>query len=163
MSEKVALFPGSFDLLTNGHVDIIKRSTKLFDQLIVGIFTNTTKRSLFTSQEKKIIIDSVVKPLSKVKVQIFEEQLTVNIVRKVKAHYLIRSIRNTRDYEYERDIARLNKEISQTVETVFLLANPSFEHLSSSMLKEVYLLGGNLSSYVPKEVLSALDKKWRNN
>ncbi|MDR1473006.1 MAG: pantetheine-phosphate adenylyltransferase [Lactobacillales bacterium] len=163
MTEKVALFPGSFDLLTNGHLNIIKRSAGLFDRLIVGVFTNTTKKSLFCSREKKTIIESVVKPLKNVKVQTFEEQLTVDIVNKVGAHYLIRSIRNTRDYEYERDIARLNQEISQTtVETILLLADPSFEHLSSSMLKEIYLFGGDISSYVPKEVFDILAKKRRD-
>jgi pantetheine-phosphate adenylyltransferase len=163
MTERIALFPGSFDLLTNGHVNIIKRSAGLFDRLIVGVFTNTAKKSLFCSQEKKIIIESVVKFLKNVKVQTFEKQLTVDIVEKIGAQYLIRSIRNTRDYEYERDIARLNQEISQTtVETVFLLADPSFEHLSSSMLKEIYLFGGDISSYVPKEVFNMLAKKRRD-
>ncbi|MDR1521949.1 MAG: pantetheine-phosphate adenylyltransferase [Streptococcaceae bacterium] len=161
MNERMALFPGSFDLLTNGHVDIIKRSAKLFDKLVVGIFTNTTKKPLFTSQEKKKIIENIVKPLEKVKVQIFEKKLTVDIAKKMKVYYIIRSIRNTRDYEYERNIARLNQEISQTVETVFLLADSSFEHLSSGTLKEIYLFGGDISSYVPKEVFSILDKKRR--
>jgi pantetheine-phosphate adenylyltransferase len=163
MTEKVALFPGSFDLLTNGHLNIIKRSAGLFDRLIVGIFTNTTKKSLFSSREKKTIIESVVKPLKNVKVQTFAGQLTVDIAKDAGARYLIRSIRNTRDYEYERDIARLNQEISQTtVETIFLLADPSFEHLSSSMLKEIYLFGGDISSYVPKEVFDMLVKKRRD-
>jgi len=163
MTEKVALFPGSFDLLTNGHVNIIKRSAGLFDRLIVGVFTNTTKKSLFSSREKKIIIERVVQPFENVKVQIFEGQLTVDVAKKIGAQYLIRSIRNTRDYEYEHDIARLNQEISQTtIETVFLLADPSFAHLSSSMLKEIYLFGGDISSYVPKEVFDMFTKKRRD-
>ncbi|MDR0690836.1 MAG: pantetheine-phosphate adenylyltransferase [Streptococcaceae bacterium] len=161
MTERVALFPGSFDLLTNGHVNIIKRSAGLFDRLIAGVFTNTTKKPLFSSQEKKIIIENVVKPLGNVKVQIFAERLTVDIAKKIGAQYLVRSIRNMYDYEYERDIARLNQEISKTVETVLLLTDPAFEHLSSSMLKEIYLFGGDISSYVPKEVLDCLDKKRR--
>jgi pantetheine-phosphate adenylyltransferase len=156
---KVGLFPGSFDPLTNGHLDTIERAAKLFDKVIVGIFINTSKVSLFTPEEKLSLVKVAVAHLQNVEVITRDTELTVNIARDLGAQFLIRGIRNAKDYEYERDIARLNHELSSEIETVFFLSNANFEHTSSSMLKEIYAFGGDISNYLPENVYQAFLEK----
>ena len=158
---KVALFPGSFDPLTNGHLDLIERSTKLFDKVIVGVFVNTNKTALFTLEEKLALIKETVAHLENVEVIVQETKLTVESAAQLGAKFLIRGIRNVKDYEYEKDIAMMNHHLAPELETVFLLADEAYAHVSSSLLKEVLKFGGDVSAYLPQPVNQALNQKNR--
>lgn len=158
---KIALFPGSFDPLTNGHLDLIERSTKLFDKVIVGVFVNTNKTALFTLEEKLMLIRSAVAHLENVDVLVQETKLTVESASELGADFLIRGIRNVKDYEYEKDISMMNHHLAPELETVFLLADERYAHISSSLLKEVLKFGGDVSKYLPKAVNEALNQKNR--
>ncbi|WP_086312881.1 phosphopantetheine adenylyltransferase [Enterococcus sp. 7F3_DIV0205] len=158
---KIALFPGSFDPLTNGHLNLIERSTKMFDTVIVGIFVNTNKTALFSVEEKLALIKEAVAHLENVEVIVQETKLTVESAADLGANFLIRGIRNVKDYEYEKDIARMNHHLAPEVETVFLLADENYAHISSSLLKEVLKFGGDVSSYLPMAINQALNQKNR--
>lgn len=158
---KIALFPGSFDPLTNGHLDLIERSTKLFDKVIVGVFVNTNKKALFTVEEKLVLIKKAVAHLENVEIIIQETKLTVESASDLGANFLIRGIRNVKDYEYEKDIAIMNHHLAPELETIFLLADEKYAHISSSLLKEVLKFGGDVSNYLPKSVNQALNQKNR--
>ena len=155
---KVALFPGSFDPLTLGHLDIIKRGSALFDQLAVAVMTNTSKHPLFTIQERVAQVKEAVSGLDNVAV-ITADGLTVDLMNKFGADYLLRGLRNTSDFEYERDIAAMNVHLDPQAETVFLLAQPQYQHLSSSLLKEVATDGGDISAFLPENVNKALTER----
>lgn len=133
---KVAIFPGSFDPLTLGHLDLIKRGSALFDQLAVAVMDNASKHPLFSLDERVAQVKEAVSGLSNVSV-ITSQGLTVDLMNKIGADYLMRGLRNSKDFEYERDIAAMNQFLDDQVETVFLLADPKYQHLSSSLLKEV--------------------------
>lgn len=158
---RIALFPGSFDPLTNGHLNMIERSTKIFDKVIVGVFVNTNKTALFTLDEKVVMIRDSVAHLENVEVIVQETKLTVESAAELGATFLIRGIRNVKDYEYEKDIAMMNHHLEPELETVFLLANEAYAHVSSSLLKEVLKFGGDVSAYLPNPVNQALNKKNR--
>lgn len=158
---KIALFPGSFDPLTNGHLNMIERSTKMFDKVIVGVFVNTNKTALFTLEEKLVLIKAAVAHLENVEVIIQETKLTVESAAELGATFLIRGIRNVKDYEYEKDIARMNHHLAPDLETVFLLADEAYAHISSSLLKEVLRFGGDVSMYLPDSINQALNQKNR--
>lgn len=159
MAKKVALFPGSFDPLTNGHIDLIERGSRLFDHLIVGIFQNTSKKSLFTLQEKIALAEEALVTLGNVEVVGQTQELTVASARRLHADYLLRGLRNGKDYEYERDIALMNAHLAPEIETVFLLADETHQFISSSLLKEILHFHGDISPYVPANILDALEKK----
>ena len=150
---KVAIFPGSFDPLTLGHLDLIKRGSALFDQLAVAVMDNASKHPLFSLDERVAQVKEAVSGLSNVSV-ITSQGLTVDLMNKIGADYLMRGLRNSKDFEYERDIAAMNQ-----VETVFLLADPKYQHLSSSLLKEVTMAGGDISAYLPANINAALEKR----
>ncbi|EAC5385833.1 pantetheine-phosphate adenylyltransferase, partial [Listeria monocytogenes] len=109
---KIALFPGSFDPMTNGHLNLIERSAKLFDEVIIGVFINTSKQTLFTPEEKKYLIKEATKEMPNVRVIMQETQLTVESAKSLGANFLIRGIRNVKDYEYEKDIAKMNQHLA---------------------------------------------------
>ena len=121
---KIALFPGSFDPMTNGHLNLIERSAKLFDEVIIGVFINTSKQTLFTPEEKKYLIEEATKEMPNVRVIMQETQLTVESAKSLGANFLIRGIRNVKDYEYEKDIAKMNQHLAPEIETVL---NHSFQ------------------------------------
>ena len=156
---KKALFPGSFDPLTNGHLDMIERAAKMFDEVIVGVFLNTSKKNLFTADEKVELITQSVQHLSNVKVIHQENQLTVETAKELNVKAIIRGIRSVKDFEYERDIAQMNHHLNQEVETIFLLAKAEYSHVSSSLLKEVLYFGGDVSVYLPPIINEALARK----
>ena len=162
---KIALFPGSFDPFTNGHLNTVKRASVLFEQVIIGIFINTSKTSLFTPQEKKVMVEAAILQagLSNVKVILQEPKLSVELARDLGAGFLVRGIRNVKDYEYERDIQQLNNDLAAEIETVFFFSDPKFSHTSSSMIKEIFHFGGDISPYVPQEVLKQMKAKRQNN
>ena len=156
---KIALFPGSFDPMTNGHLNLIERSAKLFDEVIIGVFINTSKQTLFTPEEKKYLIEEATKEMPNVRVIMQETQLTVESAKSLGANFLIRGIRNVKDYEYEKDIAKMNQHLAPEIETVFLLAEEPYAHVSSSLLKEVLRFGGDVSDYRPPNIYHALKQK----
>lgn len=157
---KVAIFPGSFDPLTLGHLDLIKRGSQLFDQLAVAVMVNTSKQPIFTVEERIDQIKSAVVSYDNVSV-ITADELTVNLMNKMGADYLLRGLRNTNDFQYERDIAAMNQHLDDQVETLFMLADPKYQHLSSSLIKEVAKFGGDVSDYLPGQVAEQLTEKLR--
>lgn len=159
--KRIALFPGSFDPVTNGHLNTIEKASKLFDELVVGVFTNTTKQTLFTATERQAFIEDEVKNLKNVSVRLCDNDLTINIANELGADYLVRGIRNQMDYEYEKSIAVLNKHLSSHIETIFLISDEEYNHISSSMIKEIAKFTGDVSDFVPKKVNEALKLKFK--
>lgn len=155
----IAVFPGSFDPLTNGHLDIIERASVLFDKVIVAVGVNTTKTPLFTDEEKIALIEEAVGNLDNVEVSIVSG-LTVDFMKEKKARYIVRGLRNSTDFEYERDIAAMNYRLDG-VETVLLLARPENQNISSTVLKEVARFGGQVNKLVPANIAKALEERFR--
>ncbi|MDA3973646.1 pantetheine-phosphate adenylyltransferase [Enterococcus thailandicus] len=158
-----ALFPGSFDPLTMGHLDTIERGAELFDEVIVGVFVNTSKKSLFSAEERVVLITKAVAHLPNVRVIHQEHQLTVETAKELGVKALIRGIRSVKDFEYERGIAQMNHHLNSELETVFLLAKPEYSHISSSLLKEVLYFNGDVSIYLPPVINEALARKQDQN
>lgn len=154
-----AIFPGSFDPVTNGHLDIIKRTAQLFEEVYVVILTNTSKTPLFDITERKALLKSATKDLKNVVIQVKEADLTVNVARELGAQVIVRAVRNTTDLEYEQNIAQMNKNLAPELETVLLLTDPQYSFLSSTLVKEVAKFGGDFAKLVPAEVATALVKK----
>ncbi|CAD5901204.1 pantetheine-phosphate adenylyltransferase [Carnobacterium maltaromaticum] len=160
MSKK-ALFPGSFDPLTNGHVDTIQRAAKLFDEVIIAVLTNTSKVSLFNSNEKIDLIEKSIQHIENVKVISHVGGLTIDLAKDLEITAMIRGMRNTLDFEYETNIALMNKQLNEEIETVILLADEKYRFLSSSLIKEVARFGGDISAFVPKVVNEAIKEKYK--
>ena len=142
-----AIYPGSFDPLTNGHLDIIERSAKLFDEVIVAILLNIQKQPLFDTEERIEMIREVV-PHTNVRVDTFEG-LLVHYAVKQQAQVIVRGIRAISDYEYELQMALMNRRLEPSVETVFLMASGENSYISSRLIKEVFTLGGSITGLVP--------------
>ncbi|WP_125707866.1 pantetheine-phosphate adenylyltransferase [Companilactobacillus zhongbaensis] len=159
MSEKIGLYAGSFDPITNGHVDIIRRAAKLFDKLIVAPMTNTSKRYLFSYEEKKSFIEDEVADLSNVIVVDGENQLSTELAKKHHATFLVRSMRNADDFGYESGVSSINKALDDDLETVFLISDSKYSTISSSMIKEVAKFNGDISKFVPSSVAPELIKR----
>lgn len=155
---KIALFPGSFDPMTNGHLDIINRASKLFDRLVVGVGTNTSKQPLFTVTEKINLIQETTIDIKNIEI-IEIDGLTVDVMNKIGAEYIVRGLRNESDYLYERDIAEMNRHLRSDIETVILLAHHENQNIASSMIKELVYFGGDVSNLVPTVVNKALKNK----
>lgn len=153
-----AVFPGSFDPLTMGHLNLIKRASRLFDELIVTVGTNISKRSVFTPDERVALIQKSVADLPNVTMRT-EGGLTVDFVKSVNASVILRGLRNSKDYEYEAGIAQMNHYLDNGIETLFLLTDAKYAFISSSLLKEVLHFGGDISELVPPAVATALAEK----
>lgn len=154
---KLAVYPGSFDPITNGHVDLIKRAHCTFENLIVGVAVNPRKETLFTADERiQMITEALDSP--SIRVEAFSE-LLINYLRKVGAHVIIRGLRAISDFDYEFQMALTNRNLNPQVETFFLMASEPYIYLSSSMVKEIVLFGGEVTDMVPRNVLEALKKK----
>ncbi len=158
MSVRKAIYPGSFDPITNGHLDVIRRGAKLFDHLTVAVAENPKKTSLFTPRERKTMIKELTKDLPNVDAVIFGG-LIVNLAKDLKAEAILRGIRTFSDYEYEFQMALTNRSLAPEIETVFVMPSEDFSFLSSSMVKQAVALGGDLSRFVPKIVLTCLKRK----
>lgn len=158
-----ALFPGSFDPVTNGHVDIIKKAAKIFTHLDVAVMTNTQKKYLFTAEERVRFLQDAVKDLSNVDVKVFQEQLTVDVAKQLHATAIVRGVRNSQDFLYEQQIAGINRQLAPNIETVLLFAETENSFVASSMVKEVAKFGANLDQFLPHEAAVALKEKMRNN
>ncbi len=155
-----ALFAGSFDPLTNGHLDTIQRTAPLFDHYYVAIATNSSKKSLLTFEEKKALILAELEEYPHLSVISLEEDLTVRKAKELRVDVLIRGVRNSVDYEYEADIAQMNKYLEADIETFLLIADPRLSYISSSLIKEVAQFGGDISEFVPPRVAQALQEKF---
>lgn len=154
-----ALYTGSFDPLTNGHLDIIQRAANLYDELIVGVVNNPSKHSLFTLDERKEMIRKVIRKLTNVNVDDFSG-LLADYVNENNFDVVIRGLRATTDFEYEIQMAQMNARLyHEKVETIFLMTSPSYSFLSSSMIKEVHSLGGSIDGLIPEEVLTYMNNK----
>lgn len=147
-----AIFPGSFDPITNGHYDIIKRGASLFDEVVVAIGVNAEKKYMFSLEDRKRFIEEAFKDEPKVRV-ITYTGLTIDLCKKEKADFILRGLRNPADFEFEKAIAHTNRSLSE-IETVFLLTAAGTSYISSSIVRDVLRNGGDISKLVPKSVLS---------
>jgi pantetheine-phosphate adenylyltransferase len=157
----VAIYPGSFDPITNGHLDIINRATKLFEKLIIGVYDTPDKHLLFTTEERAEMVRQATANLPNVEVRVFNG-LTVDFAKKVKAQAIVRGLRMSADFEREFDLAMMNKKLAPEIELVCLMSDLKYQFLSSSLLKEAASLGGKVDDLVPKHVAEALRKKVRS-
>lgn len=155
---KIAVIPGSFDPVTNGHLDIIRRTASLFDKVCVGILKNNAKRPLFTVDERISLIRQVTDELPNVEVEGFEG-LLVDYARSKGARFIVKGLRAVSDFEYEFQMALTNKSLNPDIETFFITTNCAYSYLSSSIVKEVASYGGSISDFVPKEVEKAIIAK----
>lgn len=155
---KVAIYPGSFDPFTNGHKNIIERGVRVFDQVIVAVAHNTTKKTVFTVEERVEIISEVFKDREDVKVDYFEG-LLVDYIKRMGTNIVLRGMRTVSDFEFEMQIALANKTLSSELETVFMVTDNEFSHISSTVIKEVTSLGGTVSHMVPEVVEKRLREK----
>jgi pantetheine-phosphate adenylyltransferase len=159
MSEIIAIYPGSFDPLTNGHVDIIQRGSRLFDRIVVGVLINSEKAPLFTIPERVDLARNVFREWPNVEVDTFDG-LLVEYARRKRASVIVRGLRAISDFEYEMQMALMNRRLNPDVETVFMMPAEPYTYVSSRLVKEVVALGGSVSGLVPRLVEERLrDKK----
>ncbi|MDE2223258.1 MAG: pantetheine-phosphate adenylyltransferase [Candidatus Omnitrophica bacterium] len=157
---KGAIYPGSFDPVTNGHLDVIQRAAKIFDHVIVAVADNTSKRPFFTIQERVSLLQDVTRGIKNVCVETFDT-LVVDYARHKNINVLIRGLRMTSDFDYEFQIALTNRRLAEDIETVFLMPSEHVSFVSSSLLKEVAGLNADISSFVPKVVVRKLKEHLR--
>jgi pantetheine-phosphate adenylyltransferase len=149
--KKIAVFPGSFDPITKGHESVIKRALPLFDELYVALGKNTEKKSYFSLEKRFGWLTKVFAGLPNIKVVQYEG-LTVEFCRKLEALYLLRGLRTSADFEFERSIAQINKKLYPEIETIFILASPEYASLNSSIVRDILRHGGNASQFVPDSI-----------
>ena len=157
MKKITAIYPGTFDPVTNGHLDIIERASKLFDSVIITIAVNSSKKPLFTKDERMDMIKNVTKKFKNVSVDVFDG-LLVSYAKKKKASVIIRGLRAISDFDYEFQIAMATRRLSPDLETIFLMTKWEHSFLSSSVVREVALLGGDFSSFVPEATHSIISE-----
>jgi len=156
-----AVYPGSFDPLTNGHLDIIKRAARLFDPLIVAVLGNSAKNTLFSVEERIELLKEATKDIRKIEITTFDG-LLVDFMHNNKAEIAIRGMRALSDFDYEFQMALTNKGLYDRMETVFLVSKGEYTYISSSLVKEITQLGGDVSNMAPENVVKALWKKLKN-
>ncbi len=150
-SKRIAVFPGSFDPITKGHQSVVLRALPLFDEIIVAIGENTAKNEFFSLEQRLEWITQTFAENPKVKVETFSS-LLVDYCKKKKAKYVLRGLRNSVDFQYERNIARINQELYSDLETIFILTKPEETAISSSFVREILLFGGDVKKFIPKEI-----------
>ena len=155
---KIAIYPGTFDPVTNGHIDIVERAIEIFDKVIVAVARNSTKEPLFSTQERVTMLKASFKKYKNVEVDSFEG-LLVNYAHKKKAIAVVRGLRAISDFEYEFQMALTNRKLDDDIATVFLMPHEKYTYLSSSLIREIVVLGGNVAEFVPANVLSMLRQK----
>ena len=156
---KIAIYPGSFDPVTYGHLDVIKRASQIFDQVIVAVAKMTTqKKTLFTAEERIAMLQEVTKGLPAIKIENFDG-LVVEYARKKGAKVIIRGLRMFSDFEFEFQMALTNRRLAENIETVFLMPSEGYSFLSSTLIKEVAALGGEITTFVPDVVAKRLKEK----
>ena len=157
---KRAVYPGSFDPLTLGHLDIIRRSAGIVDELVVSVLHNSAKNSLFSTDERVSMIKEVTKDIPNVKVTTFDG-LLVDYVRQIDASMIIRGLRAVTDFEYELQLTQTNHILNPEVETIFLTTNLQYSYLSSTIVKEIASYGGDISKFVPPEFIERIFEKYK--
>ncbi len=157
---RLAIYPGTFDPITNGHLDLLDRALKLFDRVIISVARNPSKTPLFTEQERIALIRSVVGRNRRVIIDSFDG-LLIDYVKRKKATAVVRGLRAISDFEYEMQMALMNRKLNSTVETVFLMPNEKYTYLNSSIVREIARLGGDVRTFVPAGVYRALQHKIR--
>jgi len=155
---KIAVYPGSFDPVTNGHLNIIERAINIFEELIVAVAVNPNKSTLFSVQERTYMIKEVTKNYKKVKVQTFSG-LLINFMKKNKANVIIRGMRAISDFEHESQLALMNKNLAPEIETIFMVTCSKYAYLNSSIVKEIASLNGCVTQLVPEIVEKKLREK----
>lgn len=155
---RVAVYPGSFDPITHGHLDIIQRASRLFDKVIVAVALREEKHPMFTMEERVELTRKVLKKFDNIEVTSFDD-LLVDFAHRVKAQTIVRGLRAVLDFDYEFQMVLTNRKIAADIDTVFLLPSEKYFYLSSSMVKEVAVLGGPVSCFVPPDALAALQAK----
>lgn len=159
---RIGVYPGSFDPVTNGHLDIIRRGSKLFDTLYVVVPKNIQKNTLFTTEERMELLKEVTKDIPNIVID-STDSLTVNYAQQVGATAMLRGLRMVSDFDYELQLATLNRTLDENIETIFIMSSHEYSFLSSSSVKELVKFGADVSEFVPYEVKLALDKKYTNN
>jgi pantetheine-phosphate adenylyltransferase len=158
---RVAVYPGSFDPVTNGHLDVISRASTLFDKVIVGVLNNSIKSPLFSVEERVNILTKVTETIENVEVKAFSG-LSINFVRECDANVIVRGLRAITDFDYELQMAQTNRVLASDIDTIFLTTCLEYAYLSSTTVKEVALLGGDISEFVPPYVESMISQKMKS-
>ena len=156
---RTVIYPGSFDPFTNGHLDIVQRAVKLFDTVIVAVANNEEKKPFFTAEERVALVQESVKSIANVKVDLFEG-LLVDYVEQCGGQAVIRGLRAISDFEFEFQLALMNRKLNERVETIFMMPKETYTFLSSRITKEIARLGGDVRAFVPPHVEAALKRKW---
>jgi pantetheine-phosphate adenylyltransferase len=156
--QKICVFPGTFDPLTLGHVDIIRRALPLFDQIIVAIGINATKKPMFSSEQRQLWIEDIFRSEEKVSAAVFEG-LTVNFCKKIGANYILRGIRYVSDFEYEKTIADANRTLDPEIETFFLTCEPKYTSVASTIVRDIIRNGGDASLFLPEIVSLSIQSR----
>ncbi|MCC7244486.1 MAG: pantetheine-phosphate adenylyltransferase [Saprospiraceae bacterium] len=152
MQQKIAVFPGSFDPITIGHVDLVRRALPLFDRIIVAVGINSTKRYLFPHEQRMQWLHEVFAEYPTVSVDSFEN-LTAHYCQRIGARYLLRGLRNASDFDYEKTISQLNHIVGEGIETIFLIAQPEYSHISSTIVRELIVGGADARQFLPEKVV----------
>jgi pantetheine-phosphate adenylyltransferase len=155
----IAVFPGSFDPITTGHVDIVRRALPLFDKIIVAVGVNNQKQALFSLEKRLDWLRDVFREMPKVEISYFEG-LTVKFCEQQNARFLLRGLRNASDFDYEKTISQLNTIIGNDVETIFLISQPEYSHISSTIVREIIKGKGNVAPFVPAIISDDLNKNY---
>lgn len=158
---KIGIYPGSFDPITLGHIDIIERASKIVDKLVVAVLINSEKKGLFTIDERLEMMKENLKYINNVDVKSFDG-LLIDFAKKENSNLIFRGLREVTDFEYEMQLANINKALYRNIETVFLISNIDYSYVSSSVVKEVASYGGDISKFVPKNVEIKLLEKYKN-
>jgi len=159
--KRTAIYPGSFDPLTNGHLDVIQRAAKLFDRVVVAVASNESKHPLFTKDERVALVKKAVAKLPNVEADAFDG-LLVEYVAAKQAQVIVRGLRAVSDFEFEFQLALMNRKLDEKIETIFMMPKDTYTFLSSRIVKEIARLGGDVSSFVPPNVQIALKKKLKS-
>lgn len=155
---RTAIYPGSFDPFTNGHLDVVQRAAKLFDRVIVAVASNESKHPLFTKEERVALVQKAVVKLPNVEADAFDG-LLVEYVASKKARAIVRGLRAVSDFEFEFQLALMNRKLDENIETIFMMPKDTYTFLSSRIVKEIARLGGDVKQFVPPNVQTALKKK----
>ena len=158
----IALFPGSFDPITNGHVETAKKAAEIFDKVYVVAMTNTAKKYLFTPEERADLIRDALREIPNIEVLERPEEVTVNLAHELHAKVMVRGVRNSADFRYEQEIAGINKKLAPDVNTVLLFASPENSFVASSMIKELARFDEDVSLFLPKKAALALREKLKH-
>lgn len=157
---RIAVYPGSFDPVTNGHLDIIERSSRVFDKVVVGVLNNSGKNPLFSAEERVEMLKSVTQHMKNVEIDSFSG-LLVDFVKMKNASVIVKGLRTVGDFEYEFQMALLNKALNPEYETMFMMTDSKYSYISSSMVKELAGFHGNLTGLVPAQIISKINQKYK--